>query len=174
MREAAVEQPLATALTRRPRPSSALGRAACDELLRQASRGSRRLSARPRALRGTDSALALPGSADAIRAAFGPPPQRFAFLMAQRGLIVEAVSVEAVALGDAPSEPRVALQPAQAAPIAETVRLWSGGRWWDAGLVVRESARPGHLIDGPAIIAEQNATTVVEPGWQARVRTTTC
>ena len=25
------------------------------------------------------------------------------------------------------------------------------------------------MIAGPAIIAEKNATTVVEPGWQARV-----
>ncbi|MBC8055144.1 MAG: hydantoinase B/oxoprolinase family protein, partial [Rhizobiales bacterium] len=49
------------------------------------------------------------------------------------------------------------------------VRLFSGGRWWDAALVVREDARPGHFIDGPAIIAEKNATTVVEPGWRARV-----
>jgi len=28
---------------------------------------------------------------------------------------------------------------------------------------------PGHTIDGPAIIAESNATTVVEPGWRVRV-----
>ena len=35
--------------------------------------------------------------------------------------------------------------------------------------MVREDTRPGHVITGPAIIAEKNATTVVEPGWQARV-----
>ena len=29
--------------------------------------------------------------------------------------------------------------------------------------------RPGDVIPGPAIIAEKNATTVVEPGWQARL-----
>jgi 5-oxoprolinase (ATP-hydrolysing) len=34
---------------------------------------------------------------------------------------------------------------------------------------VRERTKPGHVIPGPAIIAEKNATTVVEPGWQARV-----
>ena len=28
---------------------------------------------------------------------------------------------------------------------------------------------PGDRIAGPAIIAEANATTVVEPGWQAEV-----
>ena len=31
------------------------------------------------------------------------------------------------------------------------------------------STRPGDRIDGPAIIAEANATTVVDPGWQAEV-----
>jgi 5-oxoprolinase (ATP-hydrolysing) len=29
--------------------------------------------------------------------------------------------------------------------------------------------RPGDLLQGPAIIAEKNATTVIEPGWQASV-----
>ncbi len=32
---------------------------------------------------------------------------------------------------------------------------------------MRESLRPGATIAGPAIIAEANATTVVDPGWQA-------
>ena len=34
---------------------------------------------------------------------------------------------------------------------------------------MRESLTAGALFDGPAIIAEKNATTVVEPGWQARL-----
>jgi 5-oxoprolinase (ATP-hydrolysing) len=46
--------------------------------------------------------------------------------------------------------------------------MYSGGQWHDAALVVREDLRPGDVIPGPAIIAEQNATTVVEPGWAAR------
>jgi 5-oxoprolinase (ATP-hydrolysing) len=33
--------------------------------------------------------------------------------------------------------------------------------------VVREDLQPGDIISGPAIIAEKNATTVVEPGWEA-------
>ncbi len=55
------------------------------------------------------------------------------------------------------------------APVADTVQLFSGGRWWPAALVQREQALPGMFIDGPAIIAEHNATTVVEPGWRAQV-----
>jgi 5-oxoprolinase (ATP-hydrolysing) len=47
--------------------------------------------------------------------------------------------------------------------------MYSGGQWHDAALVVREDLRPGDIIPGPAIIAEKNATTVVEPGWQANL-----
>ena len=44
-----------------------------------------------------------------------------------------------------------------------------GGQWHDAALVVREDLRPGDVVPGPAIIAEKNATTVVEPGWEAEL-----
>ena len=53
--------------------------------------------------------------------------------------------------------------------VRETVRMYSGGQWVDAALVVREDLRPGDIIPGPAIIAEKNATTVVEPGWAAEL-----
>jgi 5-oxoprolinase (ATP-hydrolysing) len=89
--------------------------------------------------------------------------------MNERALVVEAMSVEAVAAGDAPTETRHAALATGRPPVAATVPMFSGGRWWDAALVVREQTAPGHVIDGPAIIAERNATTVVEPGWQARV-----
>ncbi|MBC7608923.1 MAG: hydantoinase B/oxoprolinase family protein, partial [Polaromonas sp.] len=52
-------------------------------------------------------------------------------------------------------------------PRRETVRMYSGGQWHDAALVVREDLQPGDIISGPAIIAPKNATTVVEPGWEA-------
>lgn len=181
MREASIElaldsrpeQPLASALDAVTARVDALAQEAADELTRQGvSSGHvqvhRRVHVR---YEGTDSALVVPfGSVDAIRAAFEAAyRQRFAFLMAERRLVVEAVSVEAIGAGDAPAEPRHAVNDSGPAPATATVRLFSGGRWWDAALVVREDARPGHVIEGPAIIAEKNATTVVEPGWQARV-----
>ena len=173
MREAAIERPLDTALDAVTQRVDALAAEATEELTRQGVSGGRLHVHRRVHVRyeGTDSALVVPfGSVAQIQAAFEAAyRQRFAFLMAERRLIVEAVSVEAVAEGDAPTETRHALGEAQAAPAMDTVRLFSGGRWWDAALVVREHTRPGHVIDGPAIIAEKNATTVVEPGWQARV-----
>jgi 5-oxoprolinase (ATP-hydrolysing) len=120
---------------------------------------------------GTDTALVVPwGPLDAIEAAFESAyRQRFAFLMQGKRLIAEAVSVEAVLSGQAPGEERHALQPTRQAPVRETVRIFSGGQWHQAALVVREDLRPGDTVPGPAIIAERNATTVVEPQWQARV-----
>ncbi|HWH82250.1 MAG TPA: hydantoinase B/oxoprolinase family protein, partial [Burkholderiaceae bacterium] len=174
MREAAIEQPLdAAALDTIAPRIGALAHDAAAELAHQGV-APERIEVRQRAhvrYEGTDAALVVPfGTADAIRTAFEAAyRRRFAFLMEGRRLIVEAVSVEAIGAGDAPAEPRHALAAEGAAPVAERVRLFSGGRWCDAALVRRDDARPGHVIDGPAIVAERNATTVVEPGWRARV-----
>ena len=154
-----------------------LATAARSELEQQAGDGTatvhRRVHVR---YEGSDSALIVPfGSVEAITASFEAAyRQRFAFLMQGKGLVVEAVSVEAVVPGDAPVEPRHALQPAREVPRRSTVRMYTGGTdgvaaWRDAALVVREDLRPGDVIPGPAIIAEKNATTIVEPGWEAQL-----
>jgi 5-oxoprolinase (ATP-hydrolysing) len=49
--------------------------------------------------------------------------------------------------------------------------MYTGGRWHETPLYRREKLGSGDRIDGPAIIAEANATTVVEPGWRAEVTT---
>ena len=120
---------------------------------------------------GSDAALIVPfGTLDEIESGFEAAyRQRFAFLMQGKGLVVEAVSVEAVIAGDAPAEARHATHELREVPRRETVRMYSGGQWHDAALVVREDLRPGDIIAGPAIIAEKNATTVVEPGWEANL-----
>ncbi len=118
---------------------------------------------------GSDAALVVPfGELQEIESAFESAyRQRFAFLMVGKRLIVEAVSVEAVVAGDAPSEPRQRLQPVREVPRRDTVRFYSGGAWHPAALVLREDLRPGDQVHGPAIIAEKNATTVIEPEWTA-------
>ncbi len=120
---------------------------------------------------GTDTALIVAmGDLGQIEAAFERAyQQRFAFLMQGKGMVVEAVSVEAVIGGDAPSEPRHVLQEVRPVPSRDTVRIYSGGHWHDTALVVREDMRSGDVVPGPAIIAEKNATTVVEPGWEAHL-----
>ncbi|GAP36906.1 hydantoinase B/oxoprolinase family protein [Piscinibacter sakaiensis] len=173
IREAAIECRLDEAGDALRERLDALAADAEAELRRQGVAGGECRTLRRVHLRyeGTDSALVVPfGDRAALQAAFEAAyRQRFAFLMRERALVVEAVSVEAIGAGDAPAEAVHPLGPAGPAPVAETVRMYSGARWWEAGLVVREDMRPGQQVDGPAIIAERNATTVVEPGWRARL-----
>jgi 5-oxoprolinase (ATP-hydrolysing) len=172
IREQAVEMPLAAAsLPLVAEKLDALGAAAQAELERQqVNAGTVKVHHRVHVrYEGSDSALVVPfGDLATIKAGFESAyRQRFSFLMQGKRLVVEAVSVEAVVAGDAPAEPRHDTHEPRDVPRRETVRMYSGGQWHDAALVVREDLRPGDVVPGPAIIAEKNATTVVEPGWEA-------
>ena len=125
---------------------------------------------------GTDTALPVAeGPRDAMLAAFEAAyRQRFAFLLSGRPLVVEAVSVEAVspgdrALGEAAAAPaEVGPPPGPATPVPDaSVRVFAQGAWIEAPLLRRETLPAGAVIDGPAVIAEATATTVLEPGWRA-------
>ncbi|HEU4459423.1 MAG TPA: hydantoinase B/oxoprolinase family protein, partial [Methylibium sp.] len=173
MREASIERSLdAAGLQAAEERLAQLGAAACEEL---ASQGVARaaIELRRRAhlrYQGTDTALVLPfGAADAMQRDFEAGyRRRFAFLMPDRSLVIEAVSVEAVGAGERHDTAAAAAEPApQRPPRDADVRLYSGARWHDAALFVRETLPAGATITGPAIVAERNATTVVEPGWQA-------
>ncbi|MFM7705513.1 MAG: hydantoinase B/oxoprolinase family protein, partial [Rubrivivax sp.] len=181
MREASVERTLDEAgLAEAAARAAALAQAAADELAEQgfpAAAIERRLRIHVRYL-GTDTALVVPlGTLAEVQAAFEVAyRQRFAFLMPGRALLVEAVSAEAVGPGERRDE--AAADEAGAAhepPAVERVHLYAEPDdaepgWVEAGLWVREQLSPGARVDGPAVIAERNATTVVEPGWQAVVR----
>jgi len=120
---------------------------------------------------GTDTALVVPlaPAADMVRQFEAAYRQQFSFLMPGKPLIAEAVSVEAIARGEV-FEEKEAPKSEKANP-AERVRMFTGGRWHEAPLYRREGLGPGARIEGPAIIAEANATTVVEPQWRATVTT---
>jgi len=121
---------------------------------------------------GTDTAIVVDfGSPEAMRAAFESAYRtRFSFLMVGRALVVEAVSVEATGQSEPAQErPRAHAKRSGAARAQATVTMFSGGQPHDTPVYLRETLRPGDCIVGPAIIAETNATTVVEPEWQAQV-----
>jgi 5-oxoprolinase (ATP-hydrolysing) len=82
-------------------------------------------------------------------------------------LVIEAVTVERVGRGGElpPHEPVAAT-----APHAVHVRAWFDGRWRDVPFHERASLSVGTRLDGPAIVAEPTATTVIEPGWSAELR----
>ncbi|WP_293752788.1 hydantoinase B/oxoprolinase family protein [Limnohabitans sp. Rim8] len=183
MREESIERRLdAAAMPLMAERLQTLGEASRQALLAQMgvdAGGTDRIELRQRAhlrYEGTDSALVVPwGDQAQLVAGFEAAyRQRFAFLMQGKALVVEAVSVEAVLPGDAPEEAVLAVHPQRDVPRRDTVQVYAANaqgvaQWQGAALVVREDMRPGDVIDGPAIIAEKNATTVVEPGWQARL-----
>jgi len=127
---------------------------------------------------GTDSALvvahaALPEIVTQFEAAYR---RRYSFLMPQRALIVEAVSVEAIGASevelpqaDVSSASDAAAQAvAQALPqAAGTVSMYSAQGMHDTPVYQRDALQPGQQVRGPAIIAEATGTTVVEAGWCA-------
>jgi 5-oxoprolinase (ATP-hydrolysing) len=152
----------------------ALAAEARDELLRQGV-----TAAKVRLLRrvhlkyeGTDSALIVPSGElpEMVRAFEAAYRKQFSFLMPGKPLIVEAVSVEAIAAGEAIAERSSPLNPRSSIlNPASVVRIFTAGRWREAPLYRRDDLAPGHSFEGPAIVAEANATTVVEPGWRATV-----
>ncbi|MDO8773755.1 MAG: hydantoinase B/oxoprolinase family protein [Burkholderiaceae bacterium] len=174
IREQAIEERLTEqAIAGVRRTLTTLAAAARSELERQqVGRGAVAVHQRVHVkYEGTDTALIVAlGDLASIEASFKLAyQQRFAFLMQGKALVVEAVSVEAVIGGDAPIEPVHRLHEARAVPARETVRMYSSGQWHETALVVREDMRAGDVVPGPAIIAEKNATTVVEPGWEAHL-----
>jgi 5-oxoprolinase (ATP-hydrolysing) len=121
---------------------------------------------------GTDSALIVgfAGIADMAAQFEAEYRKRYSFLMPGRGLIAESVSVEAVGAADLPVEVAATAARAGGKPRPEEwATLHTSGRAQRTPVYVRQRLAPGDRIAGPAVIAEQNATTVIEPGWEAEV-----
>ncbi len=47
--------------------------------------------------------------------------------------------------------------------------LFADGKWHDASVYQREMLPIGALVAGPAVVQQVDATTIIEPGWTARV-----
>jgi 5-oxoprolinase (ATP-hydrolysing) len=132
--------------------------------------------------RGTDTALAceLGGagaqSVTSIRLQFERAYRRqYAFLMPEADLVIESVSVECSAAHDDHAPPRAKIDASAHEPaVGAAVSMYCAddqrsGEWCAARLYSAESLRPGARIDGPAVIAERNSTTVIERGWRGTV-----
>ena len=175
MREEAIERPLeAAALAPLDATLDRLANDARAELNTQGVADDRIRIVRRAHLRydGTDTALIVAADdvASMQKSFDAEYLKRYSFLMEGRALVIEAASVEAIGGGDAAAEQPVERPPRNSAlEAAIRVRMFSGDAWHDTPVFRRGDVRPGDTIDGPAIIAEANATSVVEPGWQAHV-----
>ena len=119
---------------------------------------------------GSDTALEVPyGSVDEMVEAYKAAYRsRFGFIMPGKGVIAATISVEAIGLTfDVEAATHVAASDSFA-PLA-TVDAYMGGEPVAAPVYRRESIPAGGTVDGPALITEATATTIVEPGWQAEM-----
>lgn len=96
--------------------------------------------------------------------------QRYSFLMPDRRLVVESISLEASLAGDQIDEPAAPLPQREGPAQAKAVRpMFSAGEWRDTPVYDRADLQADDVLDGPAIISEPNQTLVIEPEWQARL-----
>jgi 5-oxoprolinase (ATP-hydrolysing) len=175
MRERTVEAKLAPASV--PALEAALdelARAAGEELASQGvGPGSIRLVRRLHLrYEGTDTTLPVryAGIAQMVAQFESEYRKRYSFLMQGRALVAESASVEGIGAPDAHDEAQVEVMSVAAAPEAvDSVAMHTGGRRRAAPVYLRERLAPGQQIAGPAIVAESNSTTVIEPGWRAGI-----
>lgn len=118
---------------------------------------------------GADSPIEVPfGDADTMRAAFDEAFRaRFGY-RATGPLIVDMLRAEAVAESETDQSAMPSPPTASAPPLA-TVSVRTAGRDHQAPVVRREALAAGHVLDGPALVIDATSTTVVEPGWRARI-----
>lgn len=106
-------------------------------------------------------------SAESLRAAFhAAHRQRYGHADPNRP--VECVSVR-VRVTLPPPPVRLTPDFEDGDPRAGTAPVWCAGRRRRAAVLVRECLRPGQRYDGPAVVAQMDATTLIPPGWRATV-----
>ncbi|MEG4443094.1 hydantoinase B/oxoprolinase family protein [Microcoleus sp. AT9_B5] len=124
---------------------------------------------------GSDSVLAVnfADNIEVMQAEFeAAHRQRYSFIMPEKALIVEAVSVEVVERMDVPEastiSPSCGTGILPVAPIS-TVQTYVAGGWRATPVYQRDDLRSHDCISGPAMIVEATGTNIIEPGWEGEI-----
>ncbi|MDZ7749538.1 MAG: hydantoinase B/oxoprolinase family protein [Halofilum sp. (in: g-proteobacteria)] len=122
---------------------------------------------------GSDTSMLVDaGDSDAVRERFeAGHRQQYGFISPEKDIVVETAQVEGIGTSDTPETVPVALQgdaEADGEPAAHQ-RTIMAGEVHDTPFYRREQLPAGHPVAGPAVIAEPNATTVIEPGWRGEL-----
>ncbi|MBL7547638.1 hydantoinase/oxoprolinase family protein [Frankia sp. AgB1.9] len=105
--------------------------------------------------------------AAAVRTAFeAEHSRRYGHLAPERDVEVVAVRLVATLPG---VRPALAAEPADPAALRSRRRVWLDGAWHEVDVVARAALGAGAELPGPAVVEFAEATTLVRPGWTARV-----
>jgi 5-oxoprolinase (ATP-hydrolysing) len=120
---------------------------------------------------GTDTALPVPLTTHAqMQNAFEAAHKKlFGFITPEKALIAETVSVEARAAGETIDEPEISARESGAPEPIDQVEIFTSGSAHKTSVYERTALLAHDRLTGPAMIREANATTIIEPGWQAEI-----
>ena len=120
---------------------------------------------------GTDKPLSVRfGTVDEIRSRYEDAyRQQYGFIMADKALMIEALTIESVGQTGQGSEEKVVSGNTIKDLAVTTAPVYMDGRIRTAPVLDRAQLAVGQKITGAAIIQEATGTNVIEPGWQAEV-----
>ena len=123
-------------------------------------------------VRGTDTVMAVDaGTASAVRDAFAAAyAERFGAALQSDDLVIATIRVAAIGQEQRFDEPQLDITQ-DGLPVTSS-QMWVGDQWKSVPVFLREELGAGARIDGPAILIEPTATTVIESGWHGVVGTT--
>jgi N-methylhydantoinase A len=111
-------------------------------------------------------------SEDIIRDAF-EASYKTSFSRLLPGIPMRIVTLRTAAVGRRPAFDLSALSPSASASLDDAKRgtrqVWFGGAWHETTIWSRLDIPVGAVINGPAILEQPDATTVIDPGLTARV-----
>jgi N-methylhydantoinase A len=84
---------------------------------------------------------------------------------------IEIATVRVVGSGQA-SEDRATETPQQSSQPAQADhedQVFFDGEWHSTAIYQRDTLQPGHSVPGPAVIVQQDTTTVIEPGYGGEI-----
>ncbi|MGB9928187.1 MAG: hydantoinase B/oxoprolinase family protein, partial [Methanosarcina sp.] len=93
----------------------------------------------------------------------------FGFVMENKPLVVEAVSVETIGISERVSDSVLELKENPVFPQAADVQMYTNGEFYTTPVFKRDELLPGTSVNGPAILIEKNTTIIIEPEWEGEI-----
>lgn len=125
-------------------------------------------------LAGSDTTIALAWSPDLgfaeLLATFEKRyVEHFGFGLAATNTAIVVESIEIEVVGEREPNPIDMGSAVHAQRSTRQRRVRVGGRWMEIPVHERDTLAAGTQVDGPALIVEANATTLIQPHWRAEV-----